>query len=73
MGFNGEVADHQTPSPFFSNDDDNQGGVLFPGKILHASKRRPLHDNAFLPDEAAKQEVSEEIRHDRGLTRLSCM
>jgi hypothetical protein len=29
---------------------------------LHASKRKPLHDFAFLPQEAAKQEVSKKIR-----------
>ncbi len=52
-----EVADPQSLVPCFSNDDDKQGGVIFPGKALHTSKRRPLHGLALFTEEAAKQEV----------------
>ena len=57
-----EVADSQSIVQCFSNDDDKQGGVIFPGKALHTSKRRPLHSLALFTEEAAKQEVPEEIR-----------
>jgi len=57
-----EVADLQLLSPSFSDDDDKQGFCVFPGKALHASKRRPLHGLAFLPEAAATQESPEAIR-----------
>ncbi len=40
--------------PCFTDDDDKQGVSVSAGKALHGL--------AFLPEEAAKQEVSEEIR-----------
>ncbi len=61
MGFIWEVVDPQSRSPCFSDDDDKQGVCVFPWKNASASKRS-LHDLAFLTEEAAKQEVSEEIR-----------
>ncbi len=57
-----EVADLQLLSSYFSDDDDKQGFCVFPGKALHASKRRPLHGLAFLPEAAATQEGPEAIR-----------
>src|SRR5262249_20304696 len=57
-----EVADLQLLSPSFSDDDDKQGFCVFPGKALHASKRRPLHGLAFLPEAAATQESPEAIK-----------
>ena len=56
-----EVADLRLLSPYCSDDDDKQGFCVFSGKALHASKRRPLHGLAFLP-EAATQEGPEAIR-----------
>jgi len=60
VGFNGEVADPQFFSPF-SSDDDKQASMSFLGRTLPASKRGPLHGLAFLAEEAAKQEVLEQI------------
>ena len=57
-----EVADLQLLSPYFSDDDNKQGFCVFPGKALHASKRRPLDGLAFLPEAAATQEGPEAIR-----------
>jgi len=57
-----EVADLQLLSPYFSDDDDKQDFCAFPGKALHASKRRSLHGLAFLPPAAATQEGPEAIR-----------
>jgi hypothetical protein len=57
-----EVTDLQVLSPYFSDDDDKQGFCVFPGKALHASKRRSIHGLAFLPEAAATQEGPEAIR-----------
>jgi hypothetical protein len=57
-----EVADPQSFFPCFSDDDDKQGRVIFPGEALHVSKRWSLHGLAFFSEEAAKQKGPEEIR-----------
>ena len=49
------------PSPCFSDDDDKQRVCVFPWKNASRFGRWPLHCFAFLADEAAKQEVLEQI------------
>jgi hypothetical protein len=62
VGFIREVVDPQSRSPCFSDDDDKPGVCVFPWKNASRFEAKSLHDFAFLPEEAAKQEVSEEIR-----------
>jgi hypothetical protein len=62
IGFIREVVDPQFRSPCFTDDDDKQGVCVFPRKNASRFEAKSLHDFAFLPEEAAKQEVSEEIR-----------
>jgi hypothetical protein len=62
VGFIREVADPQSRSPCFSNDDDKPGVCVSRWKNASRFEAKSLHAFAFLPAEAAKQEVSEEIR-----------
>jgi hypothetical protein len=62
VGFIREVVDPQSRSPCFSDDDDKQGVCVFPWKNASRFEEKSLHDFAFLPEEAAKQKVSEEIK-----------
>ena len=62
MGFIREFVDPLSRSPCFSDDDDKQGVCVFPWKNASRFEAKSLHDFAFLLEEAAKQEVSEEIR-----------
>jgi hypothetical protein len=54
--FNWEVANRQSLSPCFSDDDDKQGVGVFPWKNALRCDAKSFHGFAFLTEEAAKQE-----------------
>jgi hypothetical protein len=62
VGFIREVVDPQSRSTCFSDDDDKQDDCVFPWKNASRFEAKSLIDFSFHPYEAAKREVSVEIR-----------